>query len=168
MNEFAIRIRTRWLLIGAGGLVLAVALAAGVIWYLKSHDAFGIPRAVRQEAAFPVYYVRNIPEPYRVQDKSYSYNKGMLSFVIEGENDREVLVTEQSPPKNFDIDAFVDKELTDQKAVTTVYGKAIMGKRQSTRVVSLKTGDTWVMLSASDSVPAEDLELLTDRLQLQK
>jgi hypothetical protein len=168
MMQFTLRFQLRQVLIGAGVLGLAVLAAAGVIWYLQSQDVFGVPRALRESAPFPVYYVRDLPDSLKVDQGSYKYEDGVLSFTIGRTDGRALLVTEQAVPEGFDIDKFTTDQMTEPRAVITQYGKAVVGLNGKTRAVSLKADKTWLLVSAPENVSSDDMAQLAEHLQRQE
>lgn len=156
-------------LLWLSGLFLSVCLLLGGIWmHQKSvKEAAYVPRHIVQDVPFPVYHIKNMPPAYKTDEASYSYRNDILSFKLVRSDKKTVLITQQAVPANVDAEKMVLERLRNTTAIMTPYGKAIIGTQDKTRGASLVSDQTWIFISAPNTITSDDLAAIMRSMRLQ-
>jgi len=140
---------------------LLVLLVISAVWFIQRPPS--LPANIKSEVPFKAFMPTKLPNNYHIQDSSYDYQSGVLTFRIEGLDGKSILISQQPEPGNFDIGGFHDI-LKDKQAVETAYGTAHIGKSENTKVGSLLTSGLWIFLSSPPSTDSEDLKTVLSHL----
>jgi hypothetical protein len=148
-------------LISAGVTVIIAALGfGGYRFYEASLNPF--PGSIKKSATTQLYYFKELPTGYTIDEKSFANDNGVVTFKLNGPT--PLFIAEQKTP-NYDINTFQTQFLKDSVSVPSKYGTAYIGRSEQSRVASLVTGSTWIFLSGPLSVQPDIYAKLIQSLQ---
>lgn len=93
-----------------GALVITVLIVSGavglaILFYAVRSNTGSIPGNYKSQLKFPAYYPRQLPSGYTVDESSFEVKDGSLLFNLRGEDGKNIPVSEQIPPKGFNVAA---------------------------------------------------------------
>ena len=137
------------------GLVLLLALSIGVA-LKRTADKPSPLGILPNEVTFPVYFPTSIPAYYFVDSSSTSVSNDVLIFPISRNDGKKILVTEQSLPSGFDLNAVNGLQHQLPGVGTVVIGSGFLASR-----AVIQTTKTVIFLSAPQEIPTADLQSIT-------
>lgn len=147
-------------------VIVAVFLAVSGVaaWQGLAQANERIPAEIRQKVAFPLYYPSELPEGFRVDDKSFSATKDVATYAFDGPDTRLAISVQPKPP-GFSFDDFHSKQITGGEPLDTPVGKAIIGTLGDRLVSSIVTDRAWILINAPAKTETSVLERLSQRMQ---
>jgi hypothetical protein len=144
----------------SGGLLLL--FIGGLVWSNRSTDS--IPASIRKSVDYSLYQPGWLPPKAYIQRGTFRATAGIVTFFITYDGNRQLAVTEQAKPAQFDFAHFYQTQIDGQKVVQTPIGRAVLGTFTGNSLASVTSDQTWVMLSAPDGIAATDLEHIVKSL----
>lgn len=139
-------------------LIFIIAIASTGILFLRDRDP--IPKAIRQQANFSLYYPAGIPiDPGSIQ---LTHQK-LLSYSVHYKGSI-VYVTIQPKPQYFDFASF-DKNIKAATTLRTNLGLATIGLAGGRVIGDLPTLDSWVLLSSQSSTQPSSIAYILKSLK---
>lgn len=132
-------------------LILGIALIASGGIFFVMRDANPIPKGIRSSATFPLFYPTKLPANWQIDTNSFSQAASVVLFrVVDTANaSRGVSISIQPQQESFDTDRFYKQTLAKSTQFTTALGQAAIGESEmGTRVGSIVTGDSWILVTA--------------------
>ncbi|HSX01945.1 MAG TPA: hypothetical protein VLI05_01380 [Candidatus Saccharimonadia bacterium] len=145
----------------AGGVIIGTCL----VWP-KSH----IPSTYVQQTLYPVYWPARLPAGYRVDMTSYQVQDKALIFVARAPDGRQLVVTEQAKPINFDFANFYQQQLVNAKTLAGMPYTSVLGSpvgSTATALLSITTENTWLIITSRHTLSEQDARLMASHLQRQ-
>jgi len=143
---------------GAVALVFMVCLiAAWLVFYNSSKDL--IPAQTRSAVSFPLYQPHTLPKGFHLDQDSFKASADVVTFTISYAQGKQLAITEQIRPAQFDFDGFYG-QFSNRKAMTTGIGKAVLGSFNDSDLASIITDRTWILLRATSGIDQAQLEAL--------
>jgi hypothetical protein len=139
--------RKQWLVTILLGMTL---VGVGGIFMLK-HTTNPIPKHVQSAVNFPLYYPAQLPPGWRIDTTSFSVASDVVLYRVVNANDpsKGASISIQPQQDGLDIDQFYKKNLAKSTQFTTPLGQAAIGQSElNTRVGSIVTGDSWILITA--------------------
>ncbi len=149
-----------------GSIVIVIAAAGLAFWYFAPH-APSLPANVKDQIRFSAFLPAELPPGYAIQENSYAYQNGVLTYRISAPNKVTVLATEQPQPTNFDINTFY-KGLKNSRSAATPYGTAQAGQFLKSEVGTLTASGTWLLLSAPENTDSSVLLTILSHMKQTK
>lgn len=148
-------------------LLIVLAALAGGGWY--AHHKYFVknpfPADIRQNASVDLLYPAKLPAGYTIDPGSIEQTNGILLYNATSGGQRLVFTLQRTPP-TFDFATFYKQQLKNNQQFSTKYGQAAVGQNGGRYLGSLVDGDTWLLLSASDShLGATDFNLVLNNLK---
>lgn len=88
----------------------------------------------------------------------------VVTYVLRN-SDKQINVSQQVVPNNFNFDEFHLKQMTGSREFLTPAGKAVIGSYGERLLCSIRAEKTWILLNAGDSAPAKDVETVAKSFQ---
>jgi hypothetical protein len=144
-------------------IVIVLAAIAGLIWFRLEQGKPHLPASIKGGVHFTYFLPDKLPVDYAVQPSSYSYEQGVLIYRVTGPQHVTILVSQQPEPTNFDVGHF-QSIFKNKLGVETPYGKAYVGTSENTRVGSLDTAGSWLLMSAPPATNPQIFETILNHL----
>lgn len=151
-------------------LILLVGLAAGFVWYQKSHSApTPIPAAIRKQLNIALYYPASLPGGWVVDSNSFRIpTSEVLTFGVKDSAGDIFNVSEQAIPDNFDFTVF-QKKFSSPDTFSAPAGDVMAGQVASSLLASIRTSNnTWLIINTSNVDVQTSLETLCRSFSLLK
>lgn len=135
------------------GLIAAILLVAGgVATYLLTRSDDPFPPALRQSVQFPLYFPSQIPQHFAYDKTSLTSDtqNQTVFYSFKNANGKSINVNIQPKPKNYDIDVFYTRILSNVQGTATPYGDAKIGMMGHATVGILVTDRSWVIVKYGD------------------
>lgn len=153
------------------GLLLVLALAgvgAGGYYFSQNHSAVNIPQAVIDKTLFPIYIPKQLPSGFALDSSSVANNEGVLVFQLKHTDGRVIAVSEQAIPADFNFTDFYEKQMKGARTMSgtphhSVIGEMAVERGQGPKFLSIRTGETWVMVSG-ENIRDDELELIAKQI----
>lgn len=149
-------------------LIPSIAVIGGLGTYFVARDSNPIPPKIQKSVQFPLYYPQQLPKGWQVDSNSFSQGSNVVLFRITDKNNtsKGVSVTIQPQQDTFDIDRFYKETLTKSTQFTTSLGQAAIGEGTlGTRVGSIVTGESWILVTApKDNATNSDIRTILSSL----
>jgi len=150
-------------------LIGLLVLAAGLTLLVTQHDVNKNKQLFSSAAAnsvqFPLYYPATLSKGLSLQPNSALFSTGVVTFNIYNKDANPLPVTEQAKPARFDFDSFYKNNFQVSQQFDTPVGRASIGKLQGINVCSLVTKNTWIIVTAPDSVATSNLPIICKGFQ---
>jgi hypothetical protein len=156
MSEITIKVQglsRRHLLLGVGGLALAVILAVGAIIYIRQHTTLvGLPRDAYKDLSFEVYFPKSPPNEFKFDAKSISSTPEVLTYKYDYEGN-PVMVSVQPLDPQLDTGSF-----RPTREISTDIGKGYLAEYDMRTTVAILAGKSLVIINSPDNVPSFAVE----------
>ncbi len=141
---------------GLAAILLPILLIGSLLalFILRPHSPF--PPQVQRDTSFPLYYPSKFPAGFKLDRGSISASGGIVIFAISDGRGRQIAVTEQARPQNFDFSS-----LRGEAFITRV-GKATLAVQEERTSASLLADQTWILIRTPFPVATSDLKALVD------
>lgn len=150
-----------WLAISIVTLVIIVAAVPVYYFVYRVNDP--IPRAIKEQAGFTLFYPSKLPPTYKIDTESFQYNEQRVTYTISSPSQPRILVTIQPKPTDYDTENF-NQKLPGRSSLNTDYGSAVIGQVGSGKLGSLVSDDVWVLISAPKEVRSKAFNEVTKSL----
>jgi len=148
------------------GIIFVILLGAGggAYYFLQNRAAVIIPQAVIDKTLFPIYTPKQLPGGFALDESSIANNEGVLVFQLKNTDGRVLAVSQQSIPPKFDFTDFYEKQMKGARTISgtphhSVIGEMAVKEGQGAKFLSIRTGETWLMVSGND-IRDDELELI--------
>lgn len=112
----------------------------------------------------PLYYPKELPgELYVKQDTIKSKNDITIYQIADGGKD-VVSVSIQPIPQEFDFAGFYKQTLQGEQ-FEVKNGEAYIGSFNNRTVASLKTADTWILVTGTGNLGVNEIKQITSKLE---
>lgn len=140
--------------------LLIIAGAIGASWYvfLRQTDPFSAD--IKQSTKIGLYYPQNTPLDKHTISVT---NGGQLVNYVAEQRDESIYIAIQQKPKAFEISAF-ENGLKNATRVSTDVGTAAVGTIGGRRVGSLATANDWILATAPETVSADTISAVLQRM----
>ena len=148
-----------------------IALIALVLAYFLYHQLSApspVPKQIISSVSFPVYYPVELPSGYKINESSFNSNGRVVTYSLDNGSGKNIIISEQAMPNNFDFENFNKKRILGSKEILTPVGKATIGQSSERNVASVITDKTWVLVSAPSDTQANQLETIVRSLKQAK
>lgn len=147
-------------LVGLGGLMMSVILAAGAIIYIRQYTALaGLPREQYQDLSFPVYFpVR--PPGFKLDPGSINSRSFVLSYKFTYDSGAPVLVSISPLDPKLDTNTF-----RPTREITTKIGKGYLVEYDERTTIAIPTEKSFVLINAPEKIPAFAIEQFASSLR---
>ena len=129
-------------------LVVSLELAGGGLYYYRQRSDWPIPKTVRSQVQFPIYYPSPMPNGYIYQKGSAKVQDGILFYKIASGN-RVIVISEQAipvaPPDLNNLIGF--------KKLVTLAGNAAVGSNNGQPIAIVLSNTTLIDINGSKNVP---------------
>lgn len=159
----------RWVKAALVGAAVLIVLA--IAWYfIKPYVLNPIPKDIRDQAEFTLYYPEKLPKGYSIDRKSFEFKQEeqVVLYKLTAKGKPNIFIASQPKPDNFNFDEFTEKKLSNQKGVITPLGKGILATAEGSKLISLPTEKGWVIISGKQELEDSVLEQLADRMREEK
>lgn len=152
----------------SGILVVILAVGGGAYYVWRGMAAVTIPQAIIDKTLFPVYVPKQLPAGFALDETSVTNNEGVLVFQLKHTDGRIISVSEQGIPPKFDFTEFYEKQMKGARTISgtphhSVIGEMVVQEGQGAKFLSVRTGETWVMVSGND-IRDDELELIAKHI----
>ncbi len=163
MSELTITIRGlgwRQVALAAGGAVLAVALAASAIWYIREHTTLaGLPHDSYASLSFSAYFPHHPPSDFSFDPASVNSQPNVLSYTYHYQHQKTVFVSIQPLDPKLDVDSF-----RPTREISPSIGHGYLADYDTRTTVAILAGKSLVLINSPDGVPDAAVELFADSL----
>ncbi len=135
---------------GLAILVLLVVAGGSLLISLRPTPS-PIPRSIREQAGYPLYYPTELVGDYRIDRGSMSLSSQIVSFVAKDTSGHTMNFTLQPRPRDFDYASFYNKSLLHSFVFAAPEGQAAIGKGDQLMIGSLLSDTTLVLISGDSS-----------------
>ncbi len=129
-------------------LVTSLGLAGGGLYYYRWRSDWPIPKVVRSQIQFPIYYPSSMPKGYSYQKGFAKIQNGILFYKITSGN-RTIVIGEQAipvaPPDLSSLIGF--------KKIVTLAGNAAVGSNNGQPIAIVLSNTTLININGSKNVP---------------
>lgn len=154
----------KWLWIGLITGVVVLIAGAGSYYYFVMRSSSPIPKNISQQAVYPLYYPKKMPQGYIIDKKSFKYEQRQVSYTLTASKQPKILVTIQPKPATLDLDEFTNN-LPGKIGVLTPYGTAAVGISGPSKIGSLVSGDVWIFITTTNKVSDQNMKTIVSSLQ---
>lgn len=148
-------------------IAMIIVTTGGTSTYLLTRPKNPFPAALRQSMQIPLYFPTQLP-PHFAYDKtsltSDPQNQTVF-YSFKNASGKSINVNIQLKPKDYDIDAFYTRILSNIQGTATPYGDAKIGMMGHATVGILDTGKAWVIVKYNDTDFASMLANLMSSLK---
>lgn len=150
--------------LGVAGVVL-VLLGAWVV--AKPYILNPIPKEIRDQATFTLYYPEQLPKGYEIDEDSFDFKQEeqVVLYKLTAKGKPTIFIASQPKPDGFNFDEFAETKLSNQKGVITPLGKGILATAEGSKLISLPTEKGWIIISGKQELEDSVLEQLADRMR---
>lgn len=148
------------ILIVCGVLLLLSVIAGGTVLLLQQRSVSPFNETISSSVNFPLYYSKELPEGYQLDEDSVSFNKGVVVYSISSKDgNKKLFVSQQKRPEGFDFEGFNTDKISEAYEIQTPNGTATIGVvNDTTQVISVVSGETWIFANTPDDMPSADIE----------
>ena len=149
------RFSRRWWKVAIGAALLLLALGAATAFaFMRSQSAFEPPKAILEQAKFPIYIPKKLPGTYTIDPDSYTFEEEVVLFRAKDSAGGVIAITEQKKPANFNYDNFYATNFKGPKTINGTKYPTVLGSRSIGRakLLSIVTDKTWIMVSTTSPV----------------
>jgi hypothetical protein len=147
------------------GLVIVVAALLSMYVLLVPHDT--IPKNIRSQANFTLFYPGKLPAGWSVDKSSFYADRSdqVVGYRIKGPSGN-LGITIQPVPKGFDFNDFYTKRLSYTVQFLTPLGQGAVGTAEGQLIGSLVTTSSWVLTSSNSSnIKSTDIQSIISNLK---
>jgi hypothetical protein len=143
-------------------LVLFAISGLGAFLYIrtKNQAAIRLPANLVSGAGFTVYAPATMPESFNLDERSASYQSGILYYKLISGRKEILIIQQQKPPHDLGLTTSADLKPFD-----TPLGKAYSGKNGATPLAILAAKATLVNVTGSADVPADIINTVVSNLK---
>lgn len=142
-------------------LLVVTAVAGGLLIITKQTSP--LPASITKQISFAPY-LPNDSQSAVIDQASYSWQDGVLTYKVTTADKSQVFVSEQVVPKSFDLTSFL-QHIKNKQTLTNKYGQGQAGVSENTLVISEVIGDTWVFMSGPITMNPTQLSQVFTSLQ---
>jgi hypothetical protein len=142
-------------------LLTVLAAATAAIMLYKAQGP--LPPSVASYVTFPVY-LPDTSRGVRIDQDSYSFQDGALTFTVRTPDNTQVFLSEQTVPKSFDLATFL-QHMKSKQSVSNSYGAGQAGISENNLVISQIISGTWVFMSGPVDMKPTQLTYVFQSLQ---
>lgn len=144
--------------------VILLGVGGGAYYFLQNRAAVMIPQAVIDKTLFPIYTPKQLPAGFTLDESSIANNEGVLVFQLKNADGRVIAVSQQSIPPKFDFTDFYEKQMKGARTISgtphhSVIGEMAVEEGQGAKFLSIRTSETWLMVSGNN-IRDDELELI--------
>jgi len=154
------RARRRLLIALTAVIALAIAAIGAFMIYRRGQQPDPLPQSVTRQVTFPLYYPTRLPAGFRLEPESASATNQVVTFAISAPEGKQVVISQQPTPSDFDFENFYLNSLFGAKEVITPLGKAVIGQINDDTFASIVTDETWIIINAPAGLPADQMQRL--------
>lgn len=157
-------VKEKWVI---GTVVLAITALTGsavFAWYTLTQKP-SLLQSAAEQATFPLYDPTKLPRGYALDQDSLSMTRQAMLLAARDANGHAIIITEQPIPKEFDFEAFYNKQLVGAQDITSIYGRGKAGIFDGEMSGSLVTDSTWIIIKGPKDTPAIDMKLIIEGLK---
>jgi hypothetical protein len=147
----------RRLIIAGAVVVITAAIGTGVI-YQTGRRINQLPETIANQVTFPLYYPAKMPPGFQLDKDSFSATSQVVTYSVTYGDSRNLVVSQQPTPKDFDFEKFYLNSLFGAKEVITPLGKAVIGQIDEAAFASIVTDRTWIIVNAKSGLTAIEME----------
>jgi hypothetical protein len=144
--------------------IIALMIVAGAAYAFAS-GTNPLPRTVRKQASYTLYYPAKLPAGYSFDQSTARFADGVVTYSLSGPGGHNVLVSEQSPPGDFDVENFNAAQIKERTTIQTPNGTAYVGTVESNRVASQVSQGTWILITGPKDVTADSIGAIISSLK---
>lgn len=146
--------------------LLAIAIAVVILFaaWLRIPDP--LPAAIRSSTPISLFYPTSLPEGYVLNRDSFSINNGVVSYTVQDSKGNKLLFTQQAPPASFNFEDFATKQISAGRRGNSPHGELVIGTFQGNAVASLRSSNTWLLISSPDKASLGNLEKIASELKV--
>ena len=141
-------------------LVVSLGLAGGGLYYYHQRSDWPIPKTVRSQIQFPIYYPSPMPNGYNYQKGFAKVQNGILFYKITSGN-RIIVISEQAIP-NAPPDL---NNLIGFKKLVTLAGTAAVGSNNGQPIAIVLSNTTLIDINGSKNVPNDVVGNLAESMK---
>lgn len=132
-------------------LIIIAAIAGGAVYaYPRYIDKNPFPANIQTNAEFSLLYPKKLPTGYAIDNSTIQLTNGVLLYAANN-GDKKLVFTTQKTPPTFNFTEFYKEQLQSSRQIDTNYGEATVGTNSGHVIGSLVAGNTWVIVSTTDS-----------------
>ena len=151
-------------LIVAGTLLLILVLAAtSAFIFINRQPSDPLTAdfsAAQNQANFPLFVPKKLPEGYSYQAGSLRINNDIAVFSIKGPGNRALAVTEQAKPQGYDF-----SKLSGTVEFNTDLGKNYVEDFEIRTTGSIVGDKTWLIINTDNPIGADDMKAVLQSFQ---
>jgi hypothetical protein len=152
-----------WRLLVIGFVVVCALVGAFLIFNQHLHSD-PLPKSVKEQAHFPLYYPTKVPPKFRFDSAAYDASANVVTYDYSTPDGGKIFFSLQPKPSNFNFDDFRKKQLSGAHQVSIPLGTATIGVLQGQTVSSVVTDKTWILIGSGEKVSIDQLEKVSQSL----
>jgi hypothetical protein len=140
-------------------IILVILAAAGLVGIKISQSTSPIPKTIKQQIGFSIYYPQKLPTGFSVDKSSWripEQNVVLLTLLYQG---KKLVISQQPKPVGFDIDNFYQTKVANLAQFLAPAGQSAVGTISNGNGFGsvVTTDNTWIILSAPKGIEAGQL-----------
>lgn len=147
-----------------GIFLIAAGVAIFEIFFVTRDP---IPKNIRSQANFTLFYPGSLPSGWNIDNSSYYADTSaqVVGYRLKGPNGY-LGVTIQPVPSSFNFNDFYTKRLANTSQFLTTLGQGAIGKSGNTYIGSLDTPSSWVLTTSNSSgVSKTDIQYILSHMK---
>jgi len=135
--------------------------------YLLHKNSSPVPKNIRQNVSFPIYYTdqKKLPSGFTLNPNSFKNpQKDGVLFTVIYDGGKKLVFTEQTKPSNDELGYFNSKYIPIHRQILTSVGTATIGAINQETVVSLPTDNNWIIMTGPSKIDQASLDTVLKSL----
>lgn len=147
-------------------ILLSSIVVATLFIGISSHISLSnpIPNDISSQVDFPLYYPTELPSGFSLDKSSFRVSKKIVTYIINYDNDKTLIVNVQDKPANFDFESFQSKG----KKLDSSLGDAYVGALGNQTVASIVTTKSWLLIGIPSPIDTASLVVILQHLRVAK
>lgn len=139
----------------------------GIVWKQFNRQAWPAPEiiAAQQSSSFKLYYPQTLPRGFHFQKGSLKQSSGVVIYELLFDGNKKLFISAIPKPRGVDFNDFYNRILSNESAVLSTQGKAVIGNAGGQTIGSLVSNDSWVTINTQAPIDSQTLQAILSSLK---
>jgi len=147
--------------------VLAGLIGGFIVWKQLNQQPWPAPEiiAAQQSSSFKLYYPQSLPQGFHFQKGSLKQSSGVVIYELLFDGNKKLFISAVPKPRGVDFNDFYNRILSNESAVLSTQGKAVIGNAGGQTIGSLVSSSSWVTINTQASIASQTLQAILSSLK---
>jgi hypothetical protein len=135
-------------------------LLGATVWYVIIRTTNPFPTTIRP-VSYTLFYPQTLPAGFYVDQHSFEQTSTVTTYTVIYSGNKKLIFSIQPRPSSFDFDGFHENSKELKSSIGQAYAGAVDGKT----VVSILSGNSWLLIGIPSEIKTSVLELVLSDIQ---